>query len=172
MGGACQADTKVNTVMVFGRFCQITSQEKVHGLWDTAAAVGKDHLGFGKEDIGTHLLRSSGNVNVLRPVSGLYNYDDWEVVQLRIPPVHQKTSWAIQPQCGKQDAHIWNNPTILRVDPRIRNHADNAATHRNIGGDMAAQARLIAFALDYWKTGYNDGGAFWFLLGFGRGAQY
>ncbi len=40
-------------------------------------------------------------------------------------------------------------PTISRRDPRLRNHADNVATRGNVGGDMAKQARLPAFALHY-----------------------
>ena len=34
-----------------------------------------------------------------------------------------------------------------RLDPRQRNHPDNAETRRNVGGDKSRQARLPAFSL-------------------------
>jgi hypothetical protein len=44
--------------------------------------------------------------------------------------------------------HIPNylSPTVSHLDPRQRNHPDNAETRINVGGDMACQARLPAFS--------------------------
>mmetsp|Transcript_34825 Transcript_34825/g.62694 ORF Transcript_34825/g.62694 Transcript_34825/m.62694 type:complete len:106 (+) Transcript_34825:350-667(+) len=38
-------------------------------------------------------------------------------------------------------------PQISRLDPRQRNHPDNAETRRNIGGNSSRQAQLPAFSL-------------------------
>jgi hypothetical protein len=44
--------------------------------------------------------------------------------------------------------HIPNytSSTVSHLDPRQRNHPNNAAAIINVGGDMARQARLPAFA--------------------------
>jgi hypothetical protein len=44
--------------------------------------------------------------------------------------------------------HIPNNtsPTVSNLNPRQCNHPDNAETRINVGGDMAQQAMLPAFA--------------------------
>ena len=38
-------------------------------------------------------------------------------------------------------------PTVSRMDPRQRNHPDNAKTRRNIGGDLSRRARLPTMSL-------------------------
>ena len=38
------------------------------------------------------------------------------------------------------------SPTVSHLDPRQRNHLDNAETRINVGGGMARQAKLPAFA--------------------------
>jgi len=40
----------------------------------------------------------------------------------------------------------YSSPTVSHLDPRQRNHLDNAETRINVGGGMAHQARLPAFA--------------------------
>ncbi len=40
----------------------------------------------------------------------------------------------------------YSSPTVSHLDPRQRNHPDNATTRINAGGDKARQARLPAFA--------------------------
>ena len=38
-------------------------------------------------------------------------------------------------------------PRVSHLDPRQRNHPDNADKRRNVGGDMTQRARLLAFSL-------------------------
>ncbi|KAL7470542.1 hypothetical protein ACHAXS_012730 [Conticribra weissflogii] len=57
-------DTTVDTVMMFGRFRRISSKEMVNALRDAASAVGEERLGFDKEEIGTHSLRSGAAMSM------------------------------------------------------------------------------------------------------------
>ena len=40
----------------------------------------------------------------------------------------------------------YSSPIVSHLDPRQRNHLDNAETRINVGGGMARQAKLPAFA--------------------------
>ena len=40
----------------------------------------------------------------------------------------------------------YSSPTVSHLDPRQRNHPDNAETRRNMGGNAARQATLPAFS--------------------------
>ncbi len=50
---------------------------------------------------------------------------------------------------------MYTYPTVSHLDPRQRNQPDNVKTRRNIGGDMAWQARLPAFAQFHWALRSN-----------------
>ncbi|KAL7470172.1 hypothetical protein ACHAXS_010414 [Conticribra weissflogii] len=81
----------------------------VHGLWDTAAAVGKDHLGFGKEDIGTHLLCSSAAMSMYLGQCLVYTImmiGRWSSYAFLLYIRKQVEQFSHQPLCGKQDAHV------------------------------------------------------------------
>ncbi len=47
---------------------------------------------------------------------------------------------------------IYTSPLISNLDPRQHNHPNNAKTRINLGGDMAWQARLPAFAQFHWAS--------------------
>mmetsp|Transcript_28039 Transcript_28039/g.58953 ORF Transcript_28039/g.58953 Transcript_28039/m.58953 type:complete len:348 (-) Transcript_28039:199-1242(-) len=150
-------NTTVDTIMSLGRFRRITSTEMVHALRDAAAAVGEARLGFAKEDIGTHSLRSGAAMSMYLgecPVYTIMMIGRWSsdafLLYIRKQVEQFSHNVATKMLAFETYNHIPDyNPSIARVDPRTRNHADNAATRRNIGGDTAAQARLPAFALHY-----------------------
>ena len=58
----------------------------------------------------------------------------------------------------------YSSPTISSLDPRQRNHPDNAETWRNVGGDMARQARLPAFSQFHWALWSYTGETISFTL--------
>lgn len=150
-------NTTVDTVMIIGRFRQITSKEMVHALWDTAAAVGEARLGFAKEEIGYHSPRSGAAMSMYLgecPVYTIMMIGRWSsdafLLYIRKQVEQFSHNVANKMLAFKTYNHIPDyNPSITCVDQCTRNHADNAATRRNIGGDMAAQAPLPAFALHY-----------------------
>ncbi len=150
-------DTTVDTVMMFGRFRRISSKEMVNALRDAASAVGEERLGFDKEEIGTHSLRSGAAMSMYLgecPVYTIMMIGRWssDAFLLYIRKQVEQFSHNVARKMLTHETynHIPNfEPTISRLDPRQHNHADNAATRRNVGGDTAAQARLPAFALHY-----------------------
>ncbi len=73
------------------------------------------------------------------------------LVQQYLPVIHKKTDQAGQSQCllPNVDLHVIPDMEPRRMshlDPHQCNNLNNAKTWRNIGGDLARQVQLPAFA--------------------------
>ncbi|KAL7454438.1 hypothetical protein ACHAXS_000331 [Conticribra weissflogii] len=120
----------------------------VNALRDAAAVIGEDHLGFKKEGIGAHLLRSGAAMSMYLEECLVYTImmmgrwlSDAFLLYIRKQVKQFSHNVANKMLTYKLYNHIPDyEPTISRLDPRLRNHADNAATRWNVGGDTAAQA--------------------------------
>ncbi len=169
--------TTVDTVIVFGCFWQIISKEMVNALLYTPLVVGKECFGFVKDDIEPHLLHSGMAISMYLgkcPVHTIMLIRQWSSNAFLLY-IRKQAKQFSHNVANKMFAHeIYDHIpdyklTISWLSHHLHKHADNAATHWNVGRNIAAQSWLPAFALHYWKTRYIDGGVFWFLLEFGHG---
>ena len=148
-------DTPVSAVWRNGRMEHITSKEMVKALRAAVVAVGEEKLGFKKEDIGTHSIRSGAAMSMALDQLPAYS----------IMMIGRWSSDAFLRYIRKEVDMFTNNvsnrmlkheffmhtsglePRVSHHDPRQRNHRDNAETRRNISGNSALRARLPAIAL-------------------------
>ncbi|KAL7467158.1 hypothetical protein ACHAXS_007407 [Conticribra weissflogii] len=127
----------------------------VHALCDAATAVGEDQLGFDKEEIGTHSIRSGAAMSMYLgecPVYIIMMIGRWssDAFLLYIRKQVKQFSHNVSRWMLTFDTHNHipeYNPSASRWDRRQRNHANNAATRQTAGGSATTQARLPAFSL-------------------------
>lgn len=148
------ADTSVSAVWRNDRIEYVASKELVNALRAAAVAVGEEKLGFAKEDIGTHSIRSGAAMSMFLgecPVYVIMMIGRWssDAFLRYIRKQVEQFSHNVSRRMLRFEMfhHIADyEPSASRLDPRQRNHADNAETRRNVGGG-AARARLPAFSL-------------------------
>eukprot|EP00984_Skeletonema_dohrnii_P016767 scaffold7500_cov75-Skeletonema_dohrnii-CCMP3373.AAC.3 len=148
-------DTRVSAIWRFVRMEHITSKEMISALEDAVAAIGYDKLGIQKGDIGTHSIRSGAAMAMFLgecPVYVIMMIGRWSsdaflrYIRRQVEQFSQNvSSRMLRFQFHRHVPDF--DPTASRLDPRQRNHPDNAETRRNIGGSLARQARLPAFSL-------------------------
>lgn len=149
------ADTPVSAVWRYGRIEDISSKELVEVLQAAVLAIGEDVLGIKKDEIGTHSLRSGAAMAMYLgecPVYTIMMIGRWSsdaflrYIRKQVEQFsHNVSSRMIKFQFHR---HIPNyEPRVSHLDPRQRNHPNNAETRRNIGGNGFQQARLPAFSL-------------------------
>ena len=127
----------------------------VVALRDAVVAIGEDVLGFKKEQIRTHSIRSGAAMAIYLGECPVYT----------IMLIGRWSSDAFLRYIRKQVEQFSHNvlkrmlrflfhrhipdlePTVLRIDIRQQNHPDNAETRRNIGGNLSRRARLSAMSL-------------------------
>ena len=148
-------DTAVSAVLRHGRIEHITSKEMVKALRAACAAVGWEELGFEEHEIGTHSIRSGAAMAMFLgecPVYCIMMIGRWSsdaflrYIRKQVEQFsHNVSKRMLRFQFHRHVPEF--NPSISHWDPRQRNHPDNAETRRNVGGDMAQQARLPSFSL-------------------------
>ncbi len=148
-------DTPVSAVWRNGRIEHITSKEFVEALRAAVVAIGEDKLGFKKEDIGCHSIRSGGAMAMYLgecPVYTIMMIGRWSsdaflrYIRKQVEQFsHNVSKRMIQFQFFRHIPDI--EPRVSHLDPRQRNHPNNAETRRNIGSNRSQQARLPAFSL-------------------------
>ncbi len=113
-----------------------------------------------QQDWHTLNLFGSSYSNVLWELPGFCHHDDWLVagpamhscVTFRNKSMNSTTKSPKKMITHMFHRHIPNytSPTISNLDPRQCNHPHNAKTRIKVGGDIAQQARLPAFAQFHW----------------------
>lgn len=147
-------DTKVSAVWRNDRIEHLSSTEMVNALRAACVAVGEDKLGFKKEDIGTHSIRSGAAMSMMVgecPVYVIMMIGRWssDAFLLYIRKQVEQFSHNVSRRMLRFEMfnHIEDyQANRSRLDPLQRNHSDNAETRRNVGGG-ASQTRLPAFSL-------------------------
>ena len=127
----------------------------VAALRDAVVAIGEDVLGFKKEQVGTHSIRSGATMAMYLGECPVYT----------IMLIGRWSSDAFLRYIGKKVEQFSHNiskrmirflfhrhisdlePTASHMDPRQRNHPDNAKTKGNIGGKLSRLACLPAMPL-------------------------
>jgi hypothetical protein len=148
-------ETKVSAIWRFGRLEHITSKEMISALEDAVAAIGHDKLGIRPGEIGTHSIRSGAAMAMFLgecPVYVIMMIGRWSsdaflrYIRRQVEQFsHNVSARMLRFQFHRHVPEF--SATSSRLDPRMRNHRDNAETRRNIGGSLARQAQLPAFSL-------------------------
>ena len=148
-------DTPVSAVWRNDRIEHITSTEMVEALRAGVGAIGEETLGIKKEEIGTHSIRSGAAMAMYLgecPVYTIMMIGRWssDAFLRYIRKQVEQFSHNVSKRMLRFEMHrhVPNyEPTVSHLDPRQRNHPDNAETKRNVGGDLSRRVRLPAFSL-------------------------
>ncbi len=148
-------DTPVSAVWRNGRIEHITSYSFVVALDAAVGAVGYEKLGIKKGEIGTHSLRSGAAMAMYLgevPVYTIMMLGRWssDAFLRYIRKQVEQFSHNVSKRMIMHKIHRHMpeaDPRVTHLDPRQRNHPNNAETRRNVGGNATRRARLPAFAL-------------------------
>ena len=147
--------TPISTVLNHGIIKHITSHPVIDALQGTVGAIGEAKLGFKKEDVGTHSIRSGAAMAMYLgecPVFMIMLIGCWSsnafLRYIRKQVMEFSQNVAKKMLSCQNFRHIPDIHTrVPSDDPRIRNHPSNAETRRNVGGDSSRRVRLPLFAL-------------------------
>jgi hypothetical protein len=124
-------------------------------LRDAISAIEEDSLHIAASKIGTHSIRSGAAMAMfLRgcPVFLIMMIGRWSsdaflcYNQKQVKEFNYNVSRKMLTHMFHRHIPNYSSPTVSHLDPRQRNHPNNAATQINVEGDKARQARLPAFA--------------------------
>jgi hypothetical protein len=145
----------ISTVLNHGIIEHVTSNHVIDVLRDAVGAIGEARLGFKKEDVGMHSIRSGAAMAMYLgecPVFMIMLIERWSsdaflrYIQKQVMEFSQNVAKKML-SC-QNFRHIPNiHMRIPSDDPRIRNHPNNAETRKNVGGDSSRCVRLPPFAL-------------------------
>ena len=148
-------DTPVSAVWRNNKIEHITSAEMVAALRDAVVAIGEDLLGFKKEQVGTHSIRSGAAMAMYLgecPVYTIMLIGRWSsdaflrYIRKQVEQFsHNVSRRMIRFQFHRHIPDL--DPSVSHMDPRQRNHPDNAETRVNIGGNSSMRVRLPAMSL-------------------------
>ena len=153
-------DTQVSAVWRNNRMEHITSVEMSNALRDAVIAIGEERLGFKAVQVGCHSIRSGAAMAMCLGECPVYT----------IMMIGRWSSDAFLRYIRKQVEQFSHNvskrmlrfifhrhipdlepeglePTVSHMDPRQRNHPDNAETRKNIGGNLSKRVRLSHVSL-------------------------
>ena len=148
-------DTPVSAVWRSRRIEHISATEMVMSLRASVVDVVEEKLGIQKHEIGTHSIRSGAAMCMYLgecPVYTIMMIGRWssdaflryirkQVEQFSHSVLHRMLRF-------EEFRHIPNlAPRVSHLDPRQRNHPDNAETRNNVGGQSNRLVRLPAFSL-------------------------
>ena len=147
--------TQIITVLNHGIIEHIISDHVIDALRDAVGAIGEARLGFKKEDIGTHSIRSGAAMAMYLgecPVFMIMLIGRWSsdaflrYIRKQVMEFSQNVAKKML-SCQ----NFWHIPDINRRipsdDPCIQNHPNNAETRKNVDGDSSRRVRLPPFAL-------------------------
>ena len=148
-------DTPVSAVWRNGRIQHVTSAEMVNALRDAVKVIGEEKLGFKSTEIGTHSLRSGAAMAMFLgecPVYTIMMIGRWSsdaflrYIRKQVEQFsHNVAKRMIRNLFYRHIPEI--EPKVSQLDPRQRNHPDNAETRRNVGGSLSRRAVLPPISL-------------------------
>ena len=132
-----------------------TSTEMVVAMRDAVCAIREDKLGFKAEQVGTHFQRSGAAMAMYLgecPVYTTMMIGRWSSDAFLRYIRKQVEQFSHNASCRmihfQFHRHIPDlEPAMSHLDPRQRNHPDNAETRRNIGGNLSRRVRLPAMSM-------------------------
>ena len=148
-------DTPISAIWKYDRINHITSTQINNVLWDAVLAIGKDVLHIATNEISTHSIRLGAAIAIFLggcPVFLIMMIGCWSsnsflrYIWKQFKEFNHNTSQKMLTHMFHRHIPNYTSPMVSHLDPRQCNHPNNAATRINLGGDMARQARLPAFA--------------------------
>ena len=146
-------DTPVSAVWRYDRIEHLTSQILINTLRDAVVAVGEDSLGFKAHEVGTHSIRSGAAMQMYLgecPVYTIMLIGRWSsdafllYIRKQIEQFSHNVSRRMLTFMSHRHIPDMEPRRVSNLDPRQRNHPNNAETRRNIGGDLSRRVRLPA----------------------------
>ena len=148
-------DTPIFAVWRYNQIEHITSTQIRNALRDAVKAIGEDTLYISIDEIGTHSIRSGaamvmflGGCSVsLIMMIGCWSSDAFlRYIRKQVKEFNHDVSKKMLTHMFHRHIPDYSSPTVSHLDPRQHIHLDNAETRINVGGGMACQAKLPAFA--------------------------
>ena len=148
-------ETPVSAVWRRDRIEHITSSELVTALRGAVAAIGEDVLGIKCSEVGSKSIRSGAAMSMYLgecPVFVIMMIGRWSSDAFLRYIRKQVEQFSHNVSCRMLRFELHRHlseptPRTHRLDPRQRNHPDNAETRINIGGNRSQQSRLPAFSI-------------------------
>ena len=148
-------DTPVSAVWKNHKIEHVTSAEIVAALRDAVHAIREDNLGVKAEQVGTHSQISGAAMAMYLgecPVYTITMIGRWysdiflRYIRKQVEQFSQNVSRRmIRFQFHRHIPDL--EPAVSQLNPRQRNHPDNARTRSNIGGNLSRRVRLPAMSM-------------------------
>jgi hypothetical protein len=144
----------ISTIWQYNCIKHITSRQIKNALQDAVLAIGEDTLHIATDGIGTHSIRLGMAMVMFLggcPVFLIMTISFWSsdaflcYIRKQVEEFNHNVSLKMITHMFHRHIPNYTSPTVSHLNPRQRNHPDNAETRRNVGGGMAQQARLPAF---------------------------
>ena len=148
-------ETPVSAIWRHDRIEHITSAEMTQALRSAVISIGEEVLGINASDVGTHSIRSGAAMAMYLgecPVYTIMMIGRWssDAFLRYIRKQVEQFSHNVSSRMLRFEMHRHipdMAPRISHLDPRQRNHPDNAETRRNVGGNSARRVQLPSFSL-------------------------
>ena len=148
-------DTPVSAVWKNHKIEHVTSADMVAALRDTVRVIGEDNLGFKAEQVCTHSQRLGAEMAMCMGECPVYTIMmiGWWSSDAFLRYIRKQVNQFIHNVSRRMirfqfHCHIPDlEPAVSHLDPRQRNHPDNAKTRRNIGDNLSMRFRLPAISL-------------------------
>jgi hypothetical protein len=147
-------NTPMSAVWRNDRVEHITSPEMVEALRAAVGAIGEEILGIKMSEVGTHSVRSGSAMAMYLgecPVYTIMMIGRWSSDAFLRYIRKQIEQFSHNVSCKmlkfETHRHVPDPQRISHMDPRQRNHKDNAETRKNVGGDLSRRVQLPAFSL-------------------------
>ena len=148
-------ETPVSAVWRHDRIEHLTSAEMSDALRSAVVSIGEEILGIKRHEVGTHSIRSGAAMAMYLgecPVYTIMMIGRWSsdaflrYIRKQVEQFsHNVSSRMLRFEMHRHIPDL--APRISHLDPRQRNHPDNAETRRNIGGNLARRVQLPSFSL-------------------------
>ena len=124
-------------------------------LRSAVTSIGEEVVGINASDVGTHSIRSGAAMAMYSgecPVYTIMMIGRWssDAFLRYIRKQVEQFSHNVSSRMLRFEMHRHipdMAPRIFHLDPRQRNHPDNAETRRNVGGNSARRVLLPTFSL-------------------------
>ena len=147
-------NTPMSAVWRNDRIEHVTSDEIVEALGAAVGALGEKKLGILMKEVGTHSIWLGAAMAMYLGECPLYTIlviGSWSSDASLRYIKKQIKQFSHNVSCNmlkfETHRHIPDLQRISHVDPRQRNHKDNAETRNNVGGDLSRRIQLPVFLL-------------------------
>ena len=147
--------TPISTIWRCDCIDHIRSKKIANTLQYAVSTIGEDYLHIAANKIGTHSICSgaatamflSGCSVFLIMMIGRWSSNAFlHYIQKQVEEFKHNVSRKMLTHMFHRHIPNYSSQTVSHLNPRRRNHPDNAETRRNVCGVMSQQAKLPAFS--------------------------